>query len=341
MKIEKLPSGSYRIRKTYQGRTYTVIVQDHKPTQKEALKLMSEKLEDAPAVGGRMTFKQAALSYIDSKVNVLSPATIRSYRCLVNAFSEKFAKTQLSVITAALVQQEINSYSRDHSAKTVRNLHGFLSAVLAMFAPEITLRTTLPQHVPSDPYIPTDDDVRRLLAAARGTRYESALMLAVFGLRRSEICALEMADIGNGVIHVNKAKVADSDGNWVVKTTKTAGSTRDVYVPVEVTDRIHEIGVFDGFPNSIRVFMYRVQDELGIPRFSLHKLRHYYASVCHYLGVPDVYIMASGGWKTDAVMKTVYRHALADKERELQEISGAHFSGLIFGSDDAEKEESA
>ena len=33
MKIEKLPSGSYRIRKMYKGKTYTVIF-DYKPTQK-------------------------------------------------------------------------------------------------------------------------------------------------------------------------------------------------------------------------------------------------------------------------------------------------------------------
>lgn len=44
MKIEKLPSGSYRIRKMYKGQTYTVIT-DYKPTQKEALKLMATVLD--------------------------------------------------------------------------------------------------------------------------------------------------------------------------------------------------------------------------------------------------------------------------------------------------------
>ena len=39
MKIEKLPSGSYRIRKTYKGQVYTVVF-DSKPTQKEALQAM-------------------------------------------------------------------------------------------------------------------------------------------------------------------------------------------------------------------------------------------------------------------------------------------------------------
>ena len=46
MKIEKLPSGSYRIRKTYKGQTYTVIF-DSKPTQKEAMLAMAKELEKA------------------------------------------------------------------------------------------------------------------------------------------------------------------------------------------------------------------------------------------------------------------------------------------------------
>ena len=45
MKIEKLPSGSYRVRKMYKGKTYTVVF-DYKPTQKEALQAISAELEN-------------------------------------------------------------------------------------------------------------------------------------------------------------------------------------------------------------------------------------------------------------------------------------------------------
>ena len=44
MKIEKLPSGSYRIRKMYKGITYTVVT-DYKPTQKEALQLLAAEMD--------------------------------------------------------------------------------------------------------------------------------------------------------------------------------------------------------------------------------------------------------------------------------------------------------
>lgn len=46
MKIEKLPSGSYRIRQQYKGKRYTVIT-DYKPTQKEATQLIAAEFDKA------------------------------------------------------------------------------------------------------------------------------------------------------------------------------------------------------------------------------------------------------------------------------------------------------
>ena len=69
MTIEKLPSGSYRIKQMYNGKTYRVTV-DHKPTQKEALILLAEVMDGCDIKG---SFKTAALDYIEMKRNILSP----------------------------------------------------------------------------------------------------------------------------------------------------------------------------------------------------------------------------------------------------------------------------
>ena len=61
MKIEKLPSGSYRIRKTYKGQVYTVVF-DSKPTQKEALQAMAKELDKIQSAKANMTFQRAAES---------------------------------------------------------------------------------------------------------------------------------------------------------------------------------------------------------------------------------------------------------------------------------------
>lgn len=95
MKIEKLPSGSYRIRKTYKGQTYTVIF-DCKPTQKEAMQAMAKELN-------KVREKRTSLSFRDA------------------------------------AQSEVNRLSMEHSPKTVRNYHGFMSAVLGVFYPSLKL----------------------------------------------------------------------------------------------------------------------------------------------------------------------------------------------------------
>lgn len=55
MKIEKLPSGSYRIRKMYKGETYSLVF-DHKPTQKEALQAIAAELDKVKTKYDRLTF---------------------------------------------------------------------------------------------------------------------------------------------------------------------------------------------------------------------------------------------------------------------------------------------
>ena len=330
MRIEKLKSGSYRIRKMYKGVTYTVVT-DYKPTQKEAIQLLAAEMDKASVPKQHISFEKAAKDYIDIKINVLSPATVKGYLSVLKSITPKFKKMIITDISAADVQKEINTYSVGHSAKTVRNMHGFINAVLGMFVPNTVLNTTLPKYIKKEPYIPTDEDVKAVLNEARGTAYEIPLILAAFGLRRSEICALTMDDISDGVISISKAKVQDENKNWVIKETKTTNSTRVISVPKEVTDKIKAAGyIYKGHPNSIFVFLKNTQDRLGIPRFSLHKFRHYYASVCHSLNIPDVYIMMAGGWKTDNVLKNVYRHALSDRTAEMQQISNDYIKNLVI-----------
>ena len=139
MKIEKLPSGSYRVRKMYKGKMYTVIFEG-KPTQKEAMLAMARKLEKMQEKQHQaLTFSAAAERYIESKKNVLSPSTIRGYRGILRQLPNSFLDKSVYDITSIDVQREINRMSKDHSPKTVSNHHGFISAVLGMFCPNLRL----------------------------------------------------------------------------------------------------------------------------------------------------------------------------------------------------------
>ena len=330
MKIEKRASGSYRIRKMYKGQMYTVSF-DHKPTQKEAMLAMADELQKVQKRHECMDFKAAAGKYIDSKRNVLSPTTIRAYHSTMKSISHKFLEMNVHDITAIDIQTEINRLSKEHRPKTVRNYHGFISAVLGTFCPNLKICTTLPQKVKNEPYIPSDMDVRRILEYIKGTEFEIPVILACYGLRRSEICALTLNDLDKDVIRINKAKVLNEDTMWVEKTTKTTSSTREIVIPMEIADKIREKGyIYKGHPNSITRFLENTEDALGIPRFPLHKLRHYFASKMSALNIPEADIMRMGGWETDHVMKSVYRHSMMDKQKQAKRDAAEKLKNVLF-----------
>ena len=331
MKIEKLPSGSYRIRKMYKGKMYTVVF-DRKPTQKEAMQAMAAELDKVQESHESMTFKIAAERYIESKRNVLSPSTIRGYLVIQKRLSESFLAKNIHDVTALDVQEEINRVAKDHSPKTVRNHHGFISAVLSTFYPNLKLTTTLPQKKKNEPYIPSDEDIKRILECAEGTRYEIPIKLACYGMRRSEICALRVEDISGDVVRIDKAVIIDENNQWVTKSTKTTASTREIVIPMELADKIRKQGyVYQGHPCKITHFLLDTEERLSIPKFSIHKFRHYFASKMSAMNIPEEDIMKMGGWETDHVMKGVYRHAMADKDKNAQREAAQKLGNTLFG----------
>lgn len=330
MKIEKRESGSYRIRKMYKGQMYTVAF-DHKPTQKEAMMAMAKELEHVQGKYESLTFKAAAEKYIDSKQDILSPSTIRGYSGIIRQIPDAFLNTQIHDITPLDVQAEINRMARKCSPKTVRNHHGFISAVLGTFCPNLKLNTTLPQKTKNEPYIPSDEDIKKILEYASGTDYEIPIILACYGMRRSEICALTPDDIKGDVVSITKAKVQNEKLEWITKSTKTTASTREIIIPAEIANRIRERGyVYKGYPGEITKFLTTAQKKLGIPFFSVHKLRHYFASRMSSLHVPDADIMKMGGWETDYVMKSVYRHSMIDRDEQAKRDAVKKLNGVLF-----------
>ena len=330
MKIEKLPSGSYRIRKMYKGTTYTVIT-EYKPTQKEALQLMSAEMDKAQENHKRMTFQAAGEEYIESKRNILSPTTIRGYSSAMRTISKKFLEENIHDVTTMDIQAEINRLTVSHKPKTVRNYHGFISAVLGMFRPELKIYTTLPQKIKNEPYTPSIDDVKKILSEVQGTEYEIPITLACYGMRRSEICALTPDDIEGDIVHINKALVQNDKKEWVIKTTKTIESTRSIIIPHALAEKIIGKGyVYKGHPGCITKHLEKIEKSLGIPKFPLHKLRHFFASEMSFLGVPEADILKLGGWGTDHVMKAVYRHSMIDKEEKSKRDAAERFKQTLF-----------
>ena len=310
MTIEKLPSGSYRITQQDHGKRYRITL-DHRPTNAEAARLISKQIERKPRNVADMTLKNACDCYINSKRNILSPSTIRLYEGYVRTLPEDIAERNVLQISALDIQRFVNDYSVGRSPKSVANYTHYIMCVLKSV--DIDIKTpTLPQKIKKTPYIPTEDEVKAVFEHIRGTIYEVPLTLAIFGLRRSEICALTFEDLSKtNTLTINKALVLNNDHKWVIKPTKTTDSTRTIIIPEYLAKLIRKQGfIYNGKPDTLYHRLQVAQDKAGVPHFSMHKLRHFFASYLHQKGYTDKQIQEMGGWKTDNVMKTVYQHAM-------------------------------
>lgn len=318
--IRKLPSGRWQIRKMQHGQVYSLTV-DTKPRAKEADRLIDDLIHSNPDPR-HDSFETCALRYIDARSSVLSPATVREYKAMLRLMPPWLLHKPTGLITSEDVQIYVNQLRV--GPKTARNRHGFISSVLRVYHPSLVLHTKLPQKERKEIYIPTDDDVLRLirLIDSHSPDMSIAIRLACLGLRRGEICALTPADLSDdNVLTISKDMVMDERKHWVIKPPKTTESNRRIMIPAYLGDMIRSKGsIYDGHPGGLTRQLDRMEKQAGMEHFSVHKLRHYFASNAHALGIPDAYILKLGGWKTDNVMKNVYRHAQRDKIAEQEEI---------------------
>lgn len=279
----------------------------------------------------KLTYGEALDRYIEARSSVLSPGTIREYKRSRKADLQGLMGKMLSDITQEQIQIEINKESLTHSPKSVRNMHGLLSAVFASYRPEFVLRTALPKKVRPTLYIPTEADMRKLMGYVKGTEMEIPVLLAAFGpMRRGEIAALYSDHIKGDIVHVEFAMSLDENNKWVQKSTKSESGDRYIQFPSFVIKKLEGIDgkITSLKPNQISDRFIDVIERAGLPKFRFHDLRHYSASIQHALGIPDAYIMQRGGWKSDAVLKNVYRHAMEDRTEKMNGIANQYFDTL-------------
>ena len=321
MKAEKLPSGNYRVR-VYLGK------ENGKAKYKSVTgKTRQEALMKAalykPTEDQDLTVIQAARQYIEIKAPVISPSTLDGYRKIVRNYLEgtQLAAVKLDHVTSVIVQRWISALAVKLSPKSVRNAYGYFTAVMAMYAPDVTFRAKLPQRKPQTLYTPTTEDINAVLAVADPELRKAVLLAATGMMRRGEICALMAEDVDRkkNVIVVRRAVVLDSDRNYVTKAPKTDSSFRFVEMNPEVIALLPKEGkVVDLDPDQVTMRFNRALKKAGLPSFRFHDLRHYAASIAvsSAIGAGSLTVQGRGGWSSDNVMKRVYTHALSDQAKK-------------------------
>lgn len=281
-----------------------------------------------------LTVEKATEKYIETKSSILSPSTIRGYKGIKESRIEEIKTTQLSDLTHDKVQRWVNSLAKNHSPKTVANAHGLLSAVLREYHPDMVLHTTLPQKVRPDIQIPTEQELIRIIDAARGTRYELPITLAIWlGLRQSEIVGLTWSCIKGDTLQIRQAIVMGEDGP-TQKGTKSYSGKREIRIPPYIQSLLDAQPRDNAFivnlsGKAIYSGFSRICEKAGVPHFRFHDLRHANASVMLAVGVPDKYSMKRMGHATNNMLKTTYQHTIKEKELAFDQTIDSEFEKMF------------
>lgn len=329
-KATKLPSGNWRVLAYSNGHRKSFTA----PTKKEAEYQASQWLMEENDFDD-MTIRRAMEKYIENRSSVSSPTTVRNFWVyLRNDYTDRILNMKISQVRSEDIQKEINEMSKRLAPKTVRNCYDFLRASIQAINPDKAIKVQLPQRKPIEYRLPTDNDIKKLLDNA-DDELKIAIMLAAMGtMREGEVCALEYEDINGTTIHIHQTMCYTNNNEYVIKPVpKTNSSDRYITYPKQV---IETIGTGTGriikcTPRAISSRYRRIVLKLGLDMSTrFHDLRHYAASAMHAMGIPDQYIMETGGWSSDGVLKSVYRNVLNDRRKEFEDLRNKNMEDNFF-----------
>lgn len=284
-------------------------------SRSELKKMVAEYKAERHIYFNSALFADCLERYIDAREGLRSPATIHGYksiqRHLLRAFPA-FCGTAVDRIGDREAQGIVSALQAEgYTPKTIRNWVGLINAVL-IEERQSPVKVVMPARVSTDRPIPSKGEILKILCLLHHHPLEVPFRLAIMGLRRGEICALTLEDLDGDILHIHRAAVVDDDGFIEVKDTpKTDASNRYIQLPPDLVGLIHERGFcpysLTQLSTAFRVFLRHYK----FPPYRLHDCRHFFASYCHSIGVPEADILAGGGWKTSNVMRRVYRHSMA------------------------------
>ena len=261
----------------------------------------------------KITLGTAIDNYIKDNDAVLSPSTINAYK--------SYRKTRFKGYMSADVRQinyqrMVNEEARTNAPKTVHNAWRLVTASLK-HAHAPTPEVNLPQKRKAERPWLDYEQIGTFLISLHGKPYELGALLALNGLRRSEILHLTADDIDKdrGLIHVRGASVV-GEGNALIDkaTNKTSSSSRDVHI---VIPRLNEVigdkkgRLITTNPTTMYGLINRLCEKNGLPKVGVHGLRHSYISLCFHLGWNMQTVMQQGGYSNPQVVNEVYRHLAA------------------------------
>lgn len=326
----KLKSGTWFIQMRLGGESIPVSA----PTRTECIK-QAEKIKADYRNGQRLpckstqTLEQCVTAYIDAKRGVLSPSTIREYKSMSrNRFTAQMKKPVREITNW---QSIVSAEAKSVKPKTLKNAWMMVAAALKFGGYDVP-KVTLPQVPPNERQWLDPEQIKVFVADVANEPFAIPALLALHGLRRSEIMAVNWSDIDltTKTIRVSGAVVIGEDQRPQQKATnKNRSSTRTI--PIMIPELLAALEAVEDKsgpvvhcnPNTIYHQINRVCARNGLPQVGTHGLRHSFASLGYHLGVPELEMMQLGGWADNQTMIRIYTHiANADRVKAENAMAG-------------------
>jgi integrase len=300
------------------------------PTKREAEYLAAEYAAHKKRRAEHMTVGEAIDRYIAAKDAVLSPTTITEYKRMRRNYLQPLMSVPIDRLSREQVQVAVNDEARMHSAKTVINAHGLLSAALAMHNPDFVLRTTLPRKIKKPRRdLPTSDEIMRIM---HGQTAELPVLLALcLCLRMSEVRGIKKSAIHGNILSIERV-IVTTDGQHIEKELlKTDESRREEQLPDFLRDMIlaqpTEYATTMTGHAIYKAFTRRMK-RAGYENVRFHDLRHISASDMHSQGISDKVAAERGGWAGTQTMRQVYQHSFSSDRIKADKIMNDRYSQM-------------
>ena len=308
----------------------------YRKTKAEAKKALREALHDrdegfVPA--DKLTVELYLDEWMDERRNTVSARTWRVQESMIrNRVKPGIGDYRLCKLAGKDVRQMCRSLTKEGlSPSTVGRVHAILKQAMQDAVREKRIRTNPlddikpPKQTHKDKYVLTPDEVRRLLDAVRGDRFECAFVLGTTcGLRIGEILALRFEDIDldQGTIRVERTLY-----NGECSVPKTQSSRRTLTLPqraLEALVRLCDVNgnasgnlfaTGSGRPVDVSNF-YKwswkpALRKAGLPEtFTPHQLRHGTASLLLNQNVPVPVVSKYLGHANPSITMRVYAHVI-------------------------------
>lgn len=328
----KKTASGYRIQLRLNGASIPVTAPTAKECIRQAELIKAEHRAEKRLVSkNNITLRQAIGNYIAARDGVLSPSTIRGYR---NIGKNRFAKYSDERIAKVDWQTAVNEEAKVVNAKTLKNAWGFVSTVIQSCGINPG-KITLPQVVPNEHPWLTPEQIPMFLDAIKGKDAEIPALLALHGLRCSEVYALDYSSIKDDVIRVRGSKVLDENNKYVVnKANKTSSSRRDVPIMIPRLSEVIRERKSEGKPllsyttQTLTKTINAICADNSLPLVGVHGLRHSFASLCYHAGLTERETMKLGGWSDPGVMRKIYTHMSEADSKKANEKLKDFFNSL-------------